>query len=154
VAALDPGPEGIEVRGAFPHLRLWPDAAPAGAGSAAHLPRLTPNWEKRLLDLSAAEGAFEPGPLPLGAVYLLAPRQEAAAPRLEAVSPSEALLALIANTYAAWVPDAGTQGADLALFGRLAREVPVLRAVPHLRPERLDQLCTLIERDAALRLHG
>ena len=150
VAALERGPEGFRVRGAYPQLRLWPDAVRALYGGEDALPLLTPNWEKRFLDLAAAR-AFEPGPLPLAAVYLLAPRERDGAPRVEAVAPAEAVLALIANTYVGWVPDAAAQGRDLALYGRLAREVPVLRAVPHADPARLPELCALLEADALAR---
>jgi len=150
VAALERGAGGFVVRGAYPHLRLWPDAVRGLYGGAAALPLLTPNWEKRFLDLTAAR-AFEPGPLPLAAVYLLAVREPERAPRVEAVAPAEALLALIANTYVGWVPDAAAQARDLALFGRLAREVPVLRAVPHADPARLPELCALLESDALAR---
>ena len=144
VAALEPRGGRLVVRGAYPQLRLWPEAARALYGGAAALPRLTPNWEKRFVDLAAAR-AFEAGPLPLAAVYLLAPREEDGAPRVEAVPAAQAMLALVANTYAGWVPDRAAQARDLALYGRLAREVPVLRAVPHADPARLPELCALLE---------
>jgi hypothetical protein len=150
VAALERGAGGFTVRGAYPQLRLWPDAVRGLYGGAAELPPLTPNWEKRFLDLAAA-GAFEPGPLPLAAVYLLSGRERDDAPRIEPVAPTQAVLALIANTYVGWVPDAAAQGRDLALYGRLAREVPVLRAVAHADPARLPELCALLEADAHAR---
>jgi hypothetical protein len=143
VAALERGPGGFTVRGAYPHLRLWPDAVRSLLGDASALPLLTPNWEKRFLELGG--GAFEPGPLPLAAVYLLGPRSADDAPRLEPIAPSQAVLALIANTYVGWVPDAAAQGRDLALYGRLAREVPIARAIPHADPARLPELCALLE---------
>ena len=150
VAALERGAAGFRVRGAYPHLRLWPDAVRGLYGGAADLPRLTPNWEKRFLDLAAAD-AFEGGPLPLAAVYLLEVREDDAAPRLEPVAPADAVLALIAQTYVGWVPDRAAQGRDLALYGRLTREVPVVRAVPHADPARLPELCALLEADALAR---
>jgi len=150
VVALERGAGGFEVRSAYPHLRLWPDAVHGLYGGAAELPRLTPNWEKRFLDLAGA-GAFAPGPLPLAAVYLLEVRERHQAPRIEPVAPALAMLALIANTYVGWVPDHAAQGRDLALYGRLAREVPVLRAVPHADPVRIPELCALLEADALAR---
>jgi len=150
VAALELGAAGFTVRSAYAQLRLWPDAVRGLYGGAAELPRLTPNWEKRFLNLAGAE-AYAPGPLPLAAVYLLEVREAERAPRLEPVSAGEAVLALIANTYVGWVPDRAAQGRDLALYGRLVREVPVLRAVPHADPARLPELCALLEADALAR---
>ena len=139
------------MRGAYPHLRLWPDAVRGLYGDAAALPLLTPNWEKRFLDLGGGAGRFEPGPLPLAAVYLLGARETDAAPRVEPIVPRTAVLALIANTYVGWVPDPAAQGRDLALYGRLVREVPVVRAVPHADPARLAELCALLEADVRAR---
>lgn len=146
VAALDVEGGAVTVRAAYPHLRLWPDAVRHLYGAGADLPALTPNWEKRYLDLGADGDAFHGGPLPVSAVFLLAGRETGKAPRLEALSPSDAVLSLVANTYMGWLPDLAAQGRDLALYGRLASSVPVLRAVPHADPARLPALCDLVER--------
>lgn len=145
VAALDAAPGAITVRPAYPHLRLWPDSVRALYGAGAELPPLTPNWDKRWLDLAAADGSFHATSLPLRAVVLLAGRERAAAPRLEAVAPGDALLDLVANTYAGWLPDLAASGRDLGVYGRIVRELPVVRAVPHADPARLAELCALIE---------
>ncbi|MFL5542908.1 MAG: serine/threonine protein kinase [Longimicrobiaceae bacterium] len=151
VAALERGPGGFQVRGGYPHLRLWPDAVRGLYGDPAALPLLTPNWEKRFLDLGGGAARFEPGPLPLAAVYLLGPREAEGAPRLEPVAATQAVLALIGHTYVGWVPDRAAQVRDLALYGQLAREVPVLRALPHADPARLPELCALLEADVRAR---
>jgi len=148
VAALEEGESGTRVRPAYPQLRLWPSAVHALYGAGARLPPLTPNWEKRYLDLSGG-GAFQAEPRPLGAVYLLATREEAGAPRLEPLSHGGAVMALVSNTYSGWLPNLGAQARDLALFARLARRVPVVRAVPHEDPARLGELCAIIERHFA-----
>lgn len=146
VAALEEGSGGeVQVHPAYPQLRLWPGAVRALYGPGAVLPPLTPSWEKRYLDLSEG-GAFQADPLPLGAVYLLADREEAGAPRLEPHSHGSAVMALVSNTYAGWLPNLDAQVRDLALFARLARRVPVVRAVPHEHPARLGELCEMIER--------
>lgn len=148
VAALE-WAGGPRVRPAYPHLRLWPDAVRALYGPDGDLPPLTPNWEKRYLDLSATAPVFQPDPLPLGAIYLLADREDERAPRLEPVAHGPAVLSLVANTYSAWLPDLRAQARDLALLGRMAREVPVLSAVPHADPARLGELCEAVERHFA-----
>ena len=130
---------------AYPHLRLWPDVVPALYGAGAELPLLTPNWTKRMLRVDAA---FQRDPLPLGAVYVLAPREEgAAAPRLEPIGGVEAVLALVANAYVGWFPGRAAQARELEMLGRVARTVPLVRAVPHADPARLAELCAMLEDD-------
>ena len=140
----------MEVRPAYPHLRLWPDVVAPLFGAGAELPLLTPNWDKRLLRLDAG---FHPGPLPLGAVYLLQPRGEDA-PRLQPVAGAEAVLALVSNAYVGWFPGREAQARELAVLGRLARSVPVVRATPHADPARLGELCALLEADFRTRMEG
>jgi hypothetical protein len=146
--------DGVFVQPGYPHLRLWPDVLPAlGAGDLPPLVPNTPGWDKRFRDL-AAEGAFHPAPLPLGAVYLLGGREYADAPRLEALSPAEGLLQLVGNTYMGWLPDAAARARDLALLGRVAQAVPVVLAIPHADPRRVGELCAAIEADFAARRAG
>lgn len=146
VAALDGGGGRVTVRAAYPHLRLWPDAVRALYGSGAELPPLTPNWDKRYLDLAEGDPAFHAESLPVAAIALLGTREESGnAPRLEPLRPADAVLTLVGNTYMGWLPDLAAQARDLALYGRLAREVPVFRAVAHADPARLGDLCALLE---------
>jgi hypothetical protein len=146
VAALDGGGGRVTVRAAYPHLRLWPDSVRALYGGGAELPPLTPNWDKRYLDLAEGDAAFHAGSLPLAAIALLEAREDGAgAPRLEPLRPADAVLALVAHTYLGWLPDLAAQARDLALYARVAREVPVFRAVAHADPARLGGLCDLLE---------
>jgi hypothetical protein len=153
VSALDPTPDAVHVRPGYPQLKLWPDAARAVHGDGAELPPLTPNWDKRYLDL-AERGGYHPEPLPVAAVYVLAGREGADAPRLESIDAARQVLTLVANTYLGWLPELQAQARDLALYGRMARAVPVIRAVPHADAARLPELCALIEADVALRAGG
>jgi hypothetical protein len=144
--------EGIQAQPAYPHLRLWPDVVAPLFGPGAELPLLTPNWDKRLLRLDAA---FHRDPLPLGAVYLLAAREEGAdAPRLEPLAGAGTVLALTANAYVGWFPGREAQARELAVLGRVARAVPIVRAVPHADPARLGDLCALLEADFRERTGG
>ena len=154
VAALEEADDGtVRVRAAYPHLRLWPDAVRALYGEGASLPPLTPNWDKRFLDLGEAE-AFHAGSLPVRAVYLLAGRETEDAPRVEPLSASQAVLSLVANTYMGWLPDLGAAARDLALYGRLARQTTPVRVVPHAEAARLGELCALVEADFRARLEA
>ena len=151
VVPLLAGTDGVRVQPAYPHLRLWPDVL--GALGTDDLPPLTPNWDKRFRDL-AADGAFHAAPLPLGAVYVLGGREAQDAPRLEPVAPADAVLTLVANAYMGWLPDAAARARDLALYGRVARAVPVVLVVPHADPHRVDEMCALVEADFAARTGG
>jgi hypothetical protein len=144
VAALE-WSGGPRVRPAYPHLRLWPDAVRALYGPRGELPPLTPNWEKRYLDLAGGEPAFHSEPLAVAAVYLLATHDPGAAPRLVPVPHVRGVLALVANTYSAWLPDRAAEARDLAFLGRMARVAPVVIA-HHKDAARLDDLCGAIER--------
>jgi hypothetical protein len=108
---------------------------------------LTSTWEKRYLRLDG--GGFESVKRPLGLIYLLAPRTSApSAPRVEHISPREALLELVQNTYMNWLLDRRQRAAELDVLSRLASNVPVRRLVPHTDPARIDDFCELILRDA------
>jgi len=69
-------------------------------GDKEALPNLTPTWDKRYLALDGGRARFAEKKLPLGAVYLLGERaMDERAPRIENISPREALLELVQNTY-------------------------------------------------------
>lgn len=142
----------VHAQPAYPHLRLWPDVVAPLFGPDAELPLLTPNWDKRLLRLDAT---FHRDPLPLGAVYLLAAREDGAdAPRLQPLGGIEAVLALVPNAYVSWFPGHEAQARELAVLGEVARGVPVVKATPHADPARLGELCALLEADFRTRNGG
>jgi hypothetical protein len=86
---------------------------------------------------------------PLGAVYILAPRETAAdAPRIEEVSNREVLLELVQNTYMNWLLDRRQRAAEFELLAHLVSCVPVRRIVSHHDPARIGALCDLISADA------
>ena len=144
------GPPAVQLQPAYPQLRLWPDVIPAVHGG--ELPPLTPNWEKRFLALD--ERGFRGDPLPLAAVYVLAGREALDTPRLEPIPPVEAVLTLVANTYLGWFPDPTASGRALAVLGRLARTVPLVRLVAPDDPARLAEVVRTVERDFLARRGG
>lgn len=129
---------GFEVVPAHPHLRLWPDSAEALFGHADALPRLTPGWEKRYLDLAGA-GRFHAAPLPLAAVCLLDERR-GGAPRVETAASGRAAAELAANVYLGWLPDPALRARDLRFAAAVAAAIPVLRVTPPADPARLPEL--------------
>ncbi len=126
----------------YPHLRLWPDSAAALYGSPEALPRLTPTWDKRYVDLTTGDHRFEPRPLPIGALYLLDDRcAEPSGTRFEPVTGHRALLALVANTYVNYLPGRDATGAELGRLHRLVERVPLRRVHPPADPARVPELC-------------
>src|SRR5688500_9630212 len=106
VVTLDDRRDQFLVRPSYPCIRLWPASVKALYGSESQLPRLTPNWDKRYLDLTNSAAQFERKPLPLSAIYVLGERSlESAAPFIEPLDRTSALLSLIANTYTNYLMD-------------------------------------------------
>jgi hypothetical protein len=148
VVTLDDRGDRFLVRPGYPCIRLWPPAVKALYGSETHLPKLTPNWDKCYLDLSAR---FQGEPLPLAAIYQLGERHhDSAAPFIETLDRSEALMALVANTYATKLMDKLMRAREFELLTRVVGNVSVRRVTPHADPARITELCNLIVDDFSL----
>ncbi len=151
IAPLHEDAGRFEVLPGYPRVCLWPDSVNYLLGSPKALPLLTPVWEKRYLPLDGARASFSAEPLALGLIYLFAPRSdEASAPRVEEMSPREALLTLVQNTYMNWLLDREQRAVEFDALSRLVQQVPVRRIVPHSDASRIAALCELIQADAAL----
>jgi hypothetical protein len=134
----------------YPRVCLWPESVHMLLGRDDALPQLTPVWEKRYLELDGKRARFSQAKLPLGVLYLFAPRAgNQDVPRIEKLSPREGLLELVQNTYMNWVLDREQRAKEFDTLCRLVQRVPVRRIVPHSKPEKLAVLCDLILRDAS-----
>ena len=139
------------VQPAYPRIRLWPASVDALYGAADCLPRLTPTWDKRYLDLTAEGYSFQGEPLPLAGIYSLDERRdEAGAPSVERVPASAAVLALVGNSYANYMLDREMRSREFEVVGRLLAHVPFRRVTPHADIKRLPELCRLILEDFQL----
>lgn len=147
IVALDEAESRFRVLPAYPHLALCPEAADALFGSSDVLPRISPDWDKRRLALGSEKAPFEERVLPLGAIYLLGERQAAPAPFVETVPGSEALMALVVNSFPTSILDEDMRARELQVFGRLGSSIPVRRVIPHEDPARIDELCQVIRED-------
>jgi hypothetical protein len=143
----------LYVQPAYPQLRLWPDVVPAVLGAGARLPPLTPNWDKRFLDLSGG-AAFQPEPLPLRAVYVLGAREPREAPVVRPLPRVQAVLTLAANAYLGWFPGEAGAARQFHLLSTLASRVPVLAVTPPADPARLAGLAEALEADFRTRTAG
>jgi len=149
IVPLKEAPGGIRVVPGYPRVCLWPDAVANLLGSAQALPQLTPVWEKRYLALDGVRAQFSSKELPLGAIYMFAPRSaDANAPCVQPMSPREALLLLVQNTYMNWLLDRQQRAVEFDTLARLVQEVPVRRIVASTDANRIGELCNLIVADA------
>jgi|SRR5215213_3898433 len=145
VVTLDDRGDRFVVRPGYPCIRLWPPAVKALYGSETHLPKLTANWDKCYLDLSEQ---FQGEPLPLAAIYQLGQRRhDSAAPFMDALDPSEALMALVANTYATKLMDKQMRAREFEVLTRVVSQLSVRRVTPHKDPARIPDLCDKILND-------
>ena len=132
----------------FPWLRLRPESAALLYDPVRAQSLLRPTVDKRYLDLDLTRDGhrWEPEPRPLGAVYLLdglldGPRADAEGrraaagpadwspdrPRVEVVPARDALMTLVANTWATRLTDGAARVRELRLLGRVVGQVPVRR---------------------------
>ncbi len=150
IVALDEREDGFWARPAYPRVRLWPASVNALYGTEEALPRLTPTWEKRYLDLLADGLKFQESPLPVAAIYLLGERQASqTAPYVEPVPDNQSLMTLVANTYGTHWLDATMRAAEFKVLGRLRARVPLRRVIAHAQPNFLPKLCEVVLADLA-----
>jgi hypothetical protein len=136
------------VQPGYPLLRLWPESVKALFDSPEALPRLTPNWDKRYLDLTTGTYRFQEQPQSLAAIYILGERSSSAdAPCIEAMSNREGLINLIGNTYAPRIRDMLDRAQEFQALSRIAASVPLRLVRPHTDPARLPELCKAIVDD-------
>ena len=128
---LDDRASHFLVQPGYPRVNLWPASARALFGPGEELPRITPTWGKKYLSLDRSGFAFQSGPLPLSAIYVLDIRKDALdVPVLEELSVAESFPNLVANTYLNYLLDADMRKREFEVLGRLAGAVPVRRASP------------------------
>jgi energy-coupling factor transporter ATP-binding protein EcfA2 len=154
IAAVDENDGNFAIHAGYPRVCLWPESVAMLMGRRDALPHIAPNWDKCYLQLDGVKAKLETLKQPLGAVYILAPRETENAPRIEEVSCREVLLELVQNTYMNWLLDRRQRAEEFALLSRLVSQVPVRRIVPHGDPSRIGELCELIVADATALLAG
>ncbi|HEY8228303.1 MAG TPA: hypothetical protein VIG25_23760 [Pyrinomonadaceae bacterium] len=148
VVTLDDHRDQFLVRPGYPCIRLWPASVNVLYGSQTHLPKLTPNWDKRYLDI---HDQFENRSLPLAAIYYLNERSEdPAAPFVDVLDKSEGLMSVVANTYATKLMDKQMRAREFGLLTRVLNNVPLRRVTPHADPLRIPELCDRILSDYEL----
>ena len=149
IVPLEETEQGFLAVPGYPRVCLWPESVQMLAGSSDALPLISAGWEKRYLPLDGKCAKFAAGKLPLGLVYVFANRvDDAGGPRIERLTPRDALLELVRNTYMNWVLGREQRAIEFETLCRLVEQTPVRRIVPHADPGELAGLCDLILRDA------
>jgi hypothetical protein len=139
------------VEPASPVLRLWPSSVELLFGHMDALPKLTPEWPKRALNLAQGEYFYQKEALPLAALYFLRPRSDSpATPSLKPVSGSAALMQLVSNSWAHYVNKPAFLASQLRVLTRLSRCVPIREATAHADFGRISQFCRILVED----VHG
>jgi len=138
------------VQPAYPRIRLWSKSVDILYGKPDALPRIVPThptWDKRYLDPTGGL-QFQEEPLPLRAIYVLGSRtSEPAAPYIEPVPTQQALISLIANTYANILLDKEMRTEEFKCLSQVVGLVPVRRVRAHADPAYLPELCDVIVED-------
>lgn len=148
VLALDDHGYCFKVQPAYPRVRLWPKSVESLFCSVDALPRITPGWDKRYLDLNGPHYRFQHEPLPLAAIYFLDDRNAGpVAPCIEAVGARKGLMSLVANTYTTYLLDKPMRAKEFDLLGRLTESIPMRRVTPSTDYGRIPELCALITDD-------
>ena len=117
IVALVEREERFHVVPAYPSVNLWPDAVKMLYGAPNALPLIATDWDKRFLALGK-EGTsrFEGRQLPIGAIYLFDDPVATSDECFKSVSKKDALLMLVANTYATNFLDAKQRAEEFAVL--------------------------------------
>jgi energy-coupling factor transporter ATP-binding protein EcfA2 len=146
--ALDEQCESVIAHPGYPRLRLWPDAARILGQACPVLPRLTPNWDKRYLDLRSNGCKFEQMPRSLAAIYLLDARSDNwEMPFVESMTASAALFSLLGNVRGDSHSSKNSRRREFDMLAQVVRQVPVRRIVRGTKPHPPAELCELILED-------
>ncbi len=149
VVLLSPALVGFSVAPSYPVLRLWPSSVEIFYGDGEALPRLSPSWEKRGLNLDGGGYRYQSESLPLGAIYILGERSDQDAPRVEPVSGVGAVLAMIPHSWARSMNALDQRTRQFRVLGQLSQCTPIRQLVAHQDSSRIAGLCQLIVADLA-----
>jgi hypothetical protein len=118
--------EGTVAFPASPRVGLWPDSARALFGSAESLPRFSATYPKHYVDLTQPGYRFRDAPIRVAAIYVLGERIPAGhTPIISADNRRDGLMALIANSYSNYIPDARMRATEFEFLGRMAGRIPI-----------------------------
>lgn len=128
------GDSGYLAEPVYPSLRLYPEAVAALIGKGAKVTPMAHYSDKQRVDLGASP---LPAPIPLSCLFFLTPAQEGEATAAIPLTPREACIRLIEQSFALDPNDAGFAASRLGVIASLAQAVPAFEL--HL-PHQFDRL--------------
>ncbi len=143
ITALDPASAAAWVQPAYPQLKLWPDAIEFLGQQPDSLPRVHPSEDKRLLNTSDRFAATRYG---LKQIYVLDEGDDC---RIDRLTPREAMMELLGNSYCADLPGYVSATAYFQKCAALAKTMPVYRLTRPFHLDRLTEVATAV--DASLK---
>jgi hypothetical protein len=147
LAALSERRGAVEIEPALPRVHLWPQSAQCLLGSWESLPRITPTWDKRRLELDGEGLRFQREPLPLAAIYFLGERRPREAVTFEAMSGPAALIELVSDSHATEFASSALRAQEFDVLTRLLANIPARRVNPSESLAQVPELCEAIVRD-------
>jgi hypothetical protein len=141
-----PGP--FFVSPGYPRVRLWPESVEDLFGSREALPVVSPNWDKRSLDLERMGCRFQQIALPLSVIYVLQQRTEDHdAPVSSPLPASLAVVNLVANTYVNYLLNQSMRAQEFNLLSDLVQNIPVRTFTAHSASGYLKDDCVRLMDD-------
>jgi hypothetical protein len=128
IVPVSDGSEGFVAHPGYPRLRLSPESLTA-IDNLSGRSATAATWDddrRYYLDYVERGYVFQATPLPLAAVYVLQQRDaQREAPAISACSGSDALMTLVAHSFASTLFDRDMRARDLTTLSRLVDAVPV-----------------------------
>jgi len=121
---------------AYPRINLWPQAVESLFGDPGALARISPGdpeWDKRFLPLGDGEHLFQAEPLPLKVIYTASHRGDIDTLRITTLRGSQALTALLGNTYAWYALDRSMRAHEFDSFHDILPSLIVRSIESHQR---------------------
>jgi hypothetical protein len=145
VMHLRPGGSGWFAEPFAAGLRLWPEAVTLVFGPDVSLPRITPTWDKRVLEAPGFDVTPTARAVPVRWIAFLEPREAGAqAPRLSPIGAAESVVALAANSSASHLLDHEARANEFGALGDLVSRVRCTKAVASDRPGTLQPFVDLL----------
>jgi len=143
ITALDINDESVNVLPAFPHLKLWPEAATFLDHHPDTLPRIFATEEKRLL---SAQVQFSLDAVPLRQIYVLDDGDHITIDRLPR---QEATIELLRHSYCAQIEGYVTPPEYFLRCAALARRLPIYRISRPRIMEQITEIAKAVEDNLA-----
>jgi hypothetical protein len=126
-------------------FRLWPESVHGLFGDSSRLPPLVAGWDKRCLDLASPPYRFQSEPF--AARGDLPARARMHEPAIEPVPPREAVMRIVAETYATYALDRQRRANEFDFVMRLVDRVAVRRLHRGTDFEGAARICELVAAD-------